>query len=369
MKTSKTILNPILIGILIAALSVVSAGCYGRPKTTDGFSPSKGILDSGFFEGVKALDHVQLCEYVGIPIPNDVYEVSDEAIQAEIDTILDEYATSKQVTDRAVVDGDTVNIDYVGRIDGVEFEGGSTEGKGTEVTIGVTAYIDDFLEKLIGHTPGESFDVEVTFPDDYTKEDLRGKDAVFAVTINHIVEKTFPELTDKFVADNLSSTYGWKTVAAMKADIETRLRGDAMDEFVRDYIVENTVVSDVPEKLLEYQRGSLVHYYQRYADSYGVKLEEFLVSNLGIASVDELLTTTAEELKEAATFQLIIQAIAEDAGISVSASDVADYYVKQVGVEQYTEYAKDLGMPYLKMVVLGRKVIDYLVDKAVVQPS
>ena len=96
---------------------------------------------------------------------------------------------TNEVTDRAVKDGDTLNIDYVGTVDGVAFEGGSTDGKGTQVTIGVTSYIDDFLEQLIGHRPGETFDIEVTFPDPYENNpDLAGKDAVFTVTVNHIVE-------------------------------------------------------------------------------------------------------------------------------------------------------------------------------------
>jgi len=363
MKTLKTILT----GILIAALSLVSAGCYGRPKTTDGFSPSSGLRDNGFFEGIKALNYVDLCDYVGIPVPNDVYEVSEESIKAELDSVLAGFITTKQVTDRAVADGDTVNIDYVGRVNGIAFDGGSTNGEGTDVTIGVTQYVDDFLEQLIGHTPGESFDVEVTFPEDYHKEDLQGKDAVFAVTINHIVEKIYPELTDKFVKDNLSETYGWKTVAEMNKAIEDNLRKTAMGEFVQNYVVENCVVSDVPEKILEYQRGSLVYHYRRYADAYGMTLEGFLAEYMGIPSVDELLKTAAEDTMEAAKFYLIIQAIAEDARISASAKDVADYYTKQVGLEQYTEYAQSYGMPYLKMVTLSRKVIEYLVDKAVIQ--
>lgn len=363
MRTSKTI----LIAILIAALSLTSAGCFGRPKATDGFSPSKGILDSGFFEGIKALDYVDLCEYAGIPVPNEIYEVSEESIKAELDYILDDFITTKEVTDRPVVYGDTVNIDYIGRVGGVAFDGGSTNGEGTDVTIGVTNYIDDFLEQLIGHSPGESFDVEVTFPEDYFKEDLQGKDAVFAVTLNYIVEKVHPELTDEFVKDNLSDTYGWKTVTEMNTDIETSLRKAVMSEFVREYIVHNSVVSDVPEKVLEYQRGSLVFYYQRYADAYGMTLEAFLAEYLGMATVNELLVAASEETKEAAEFYLIIQAIAEDAPISVSASDVDDYFIKQFGLEKYTEYAKTLGMPYLKMVVLSEKVVEYLIDKAVVQ--
>ncbi len=359
MRTPKTI----LITILIAALSLASAGCFGRPKATDTFSPSKGILDSGFFEGIKALDYVDLCEYAGIPVPREIYEVPEESIKAELESILYAFITTKQVTDRAVVDGDTVNIDYIGRVDAVAFDGGSTNGQGTYVTIGITNYVDDFLEQLIGHTPGESFDVEVTFPEDYFNEEVQGKDAVFAVTLNYIVENVYPELTDEFVKDNLSDIYGWQTVTEMNTDIETWLRNTAMSEFVREYIVENSVVSDVPEKVLEHQRGLLVFYYQRYADAYGMTLEAFLAEYVGIATVNELLVTAAEEIKEAAEFYLIIQAIAEDAGISVSAGDVTDYF----GVEQYTEYVESYGMPYLTMVVLGQEVIEYLIDNAVVQ--
>lgn len=95
------------------------------------------------------------------------------------------YSTDTSLT---IKDGDTVNIDYVGSIDGVEFEGGSTNGAGTDLTIGSGLYIDDFEEQLIGAHPGDSVEVNVTFPDDYQQEDLQGKDALFQVTINGIYE-------------------------------------------------------------------------------------------------------------------------------------------------------------------------------------
>lgn len=95
------------------------------------------------------------------------------------------YQTDSSLT---VEDGDTVNIDYVGTIDGVEFEGGSTDGNGTDLVIGSGNYIDDFEEQLIGAHPGDTVEVQVTFPEDYGNEDLNGKDAVFTVTINGIYE-------------------------------------------------------------------------------------------------------------------------------------------------------------------------------------
>ncbi len=95
------------------------------------------------------------------------------------------YSTDTSLT---VEDGDTVNIDYVGTIDGVEFDGGSTNGAGTDLVIGSGRYIDDFEEQLIGAHPGDTVEVNVTFPEDYGNEELNGQDAVFEVTINGIYE-------------------------------------------------------------------------------------------------------------------------------------------------------------------------------------
>ena len=95
------------------------------------------------------------------------------------------YSTDSSLT---VEDGDTVNIDYVGSIDGVEFDGGNTQGNGTDLTIGSGRYIDDFEEQLIGAHPGDEVEVTVTFPDDYGNDELNGKEAVFNVTVNGIYQ-------------------------------------------------------------------------------------------------------------------------------------------------------------------------------------
>lgn len=111
---------------------------------------------------------------------------------ATTETTADETTTADPVlltdTSLTVEDGDTVNIDYVGTVDGVEFSGGNTQGMGTDLTIGSGSYIDDFEEQLIGHKVGETVTVEVTFPENYGNEDLNGKDAVFEVVINGIYE-------------------------------------------------------------------------------------------------------------------------------------------------------------------------------------
>jgi trigger factor len=293
-------------------------------------------------------------------------EVTDEAIQTEIDTILANHATRKQITDRAVAYGDTVNIDYIGTIDGVEFEGGSTGGAGVDVTIGVTKYIDDFLEQLIGHTPGESFDIEVTFPEDYGKEDLNGKDATFAITINYIVETIVPELTDEFVLNKLSPDYGWSTVEEMQAGIKNELQNVITVSYLQEYVIDNTKILSLPEVLLEYQEESMLDYYQSYANSYGMNMEEFLSKYLGMASIEELIEANRTKLTQGASFALIVQAIAEDAGISVSDEDVAAYF-KESGLDDYSEQKEYYGMPYLKWRTLNKAVLDYVKNRAVLQ--
>ena len=113
---------------------------------------------------------------------------SSEDSSAEEDSQESGSSTLSTDTSLTVEDGDTVNIDYVGSIDGVEFDGGSTNGQGTDLTIGSGLYIDDFEEQLIGSHPGDTVDVNVTFPEDYNSEDLQGKDALFVVTINGIYQ-------------------------------------------------------------------------------------------------------------------------------------------------------------------------------------
>lgn len=113
---------------------------------------------------------------------------SSDTQQSENQQTEEQSETYQTDTSLTVEDGDTVNIDYVGTVDGVEFEGGSTDGNGTDLVIGSGDYIDDFEDQLIGSHPGDTVEVQVTFPDDYGNEKLNGKDAVFTVTVNGIYE-------------------------------------------------------------------------------------------------------------------------------------------------------------------------------------
>ncbi|UNC92218.1 trigger factor [Candidatus Contubernalis alkaliaceticus] len=358
MKKIKAIFK-LMLYITLALFTYV--GC----STNETFTYSHGIDENGFWKDITALDYVELCEYMGISIPRDIHEISDESVQTEVNKILADFTHEKQVKDRAVVDGDTVNIDYVGSVDGVNFDGGSTHGLGTEVTIGVTNYIDGFFEQLIQRSPGESFDIEVTFPEDYGNEEINGKDAVFKVTLNYIVEMTTPELTDDFVAENLSLYYGFDTAAEMETYVKNSLQSSAILFYVQEYIFENTAITSLPKSLLEYQENSLIYYYQDYADYNDMDFEEFLITYMGVSTTEELLKEYLDNNTETAKFNLIMQAIAEDASISVNDDDVVAHFTEFVGAQDYSELEEYYGMPYLKLMVLHQSVLDYLEDNIV----
>lgn len=327
------------------------------------FSYSEGLTDDGYWEDVTALDHVTLpSDYASVSVSADDIAPSDEDVQAQVDSIVSNYAISTQVTDRAVANGDTVNIDYVGSIDGVEFDGGSTQGQGTTVTIGTTQYIDDFLDQLVGHKPGETFDVNVTFPDDYGVDELNGKDATFKTTINYISEQQAPDVTDEWVADNLKASYGWESVDAMEQDIRTNLQNNNLLSYLQEYVADNSEVSEMPQALLDYQQDMLLAQYQQYADAYGVSLEQMVQQVSGAQSVEALLEQNSASFESAAKNYLVYQAIAEDQGLSVSDDDVAAYFKTFYGTDDYSTYEEHYGMPYLKLIVLIQQVNDLLME-------
>lgn len=329
-----------------------SAAASGTGETGDEYDFSAGLTAEGYFDGVKALDYVKLPDYKSIQVPADVSTISDEDVQSKLDEIVDSYATTEQVKDRAVEDGDTVNIDYVGSVDGVEFEGGTTGGTGTDVTIGVTQYIDDFLEQLIGHKPGDSFDVNVTFPDPYQNNtDLSGKDAVFKTTINYIQEENKPELNDAFVAEHMSAE-GWKTVAEAKEGVRAQLSQAASVEYLWGQISEKAEVSEIPEAVQTYHLNNMKNYYSTMAGQYGMEMDAFLTEQVGVESMEELIEKNQEQLNSNEKQSLVLQALCEDMGnVQATDEDLAAYFKDNLNVDDYSTYETQYGRPYLNMMV------------------
>lgn len=329
------------------------------------FDYSSWIDDNGKWKDIVAADYVEMGEYKGITIADPT--PSEDEIMAEIDAILADHSVQNYNMERAVEDGDSVNIDYVGSIDGVEFEGGNTQGNGANVVAGATNYIDDFLTQIIGHVPGETFNVEVTFPENYGKEELNGKDAVFVTTINYIVESIPITYTDEAIAGNLYEEYGVSTTGELHAYVENYLTDNNIYGAIEDHIFANFSVKEIPELLTEYQKENMKSFYQQYADSYGVSLDEFLLNFVGAESMDELYDSYVEDMNESSSYFLFMQSIVEKEGIVVKDSDVNEFLTKQVGEDMIDSYKDFYGIGYLKMLASQNKVYDFIRENAVIE--
>ncbi len=338
--------------------SVSSEGTAGGGSASANYS--EGLTDNGYFANVNALSYVTLPDYKNMEIPEDTANISAEAVESELNSRAQNYAEAKQITDREVKDGDSVNIDYVGSVDGVEFEGGNTQGNGTTVTIGVTNYIDDFLEQLIGHKPGDTFDVNVTFPEDYGVEDLNGKDAVFVTTVNYIQETVIPEVTDDFVASNWKSSEGWSNRKDAEKGVKEELRQKAVSDYLWQQIQTQAEVSEIPREILDFQERRLRNYYSSAAAQYNMDVEEFVQQAAQAESLDALVETNRAQLEESGKSDLIFQALSEDMKLNLTDEDFAVYFENNTGSATYSQYESIYGLPYLALLVREDLVLQKL---------
>lgn len=363
-----------LVLALVLALSLAACSQEDTTQTTDTESDQYTVDYAKYFDeegnwlDLDASAYVTLPEdYASIQIPADELAVTEDEIQEQIDYLLSQFPENLEITDRAVEDGDSVNIDYVGRVDGEEFEGGNTGGTGTVVTIGVTQYIDDFLEQLIGHNPGETFDIEVTFPDDYMTEELAGKDAVFETTINYIQETKTPELTDEFVATNLASYYEVSTVDELKAYLEDALTQAKTDDYLYNYVLENsTFAEELPAVFTEYQKEDMLAYYASFASSYGMTLEDFMSSYFGTDDVNSLFEdeTAKETMNTYAKQYLIYQAISQDAALEITDEDLDAYLTEVAGSQDPATLKENYDFRYLMFNCRSYQANQLLLDGA-----
>ena len=178
-------------------------------------------------------NYIKVGDYKELPYYKETAEVSDEDVDTEIKSRLEKAAKSEQVKEGTVTEGDSVNIAYVGKIDGEEFEGGKSDSYDLE--IGSGTFIDGFESGLTGHSIGETVVLNLRFPEDYHNADVAGKPVEFTVTINYKTVKETPELDEGFVKDNTKT--GSKTVDAYKKEVKEELlkkKQDSIDNAMKD---------------------------------------------------------------------------------------------------------------------------------------
>ena len=332
------------------------------------FSFSDAFDENGYLKGVTATDYVTLPDdYADITISADLGQVSDDDINDYIDSnVLSNFATTNEVKDRAAADGDTVNIDYVGRIDGVAFDGGDTKGNGADLTLGSGTYIDDFEDQIVGHTPGETFDVTVTFPEDYGNEDLNGKEAVFETTLNYIKESVTPELTDDWVKENLGESMSLNSVDELKAFVKSTMLYDNQASDVYTALHDKASYADeLPQTALDYYRDVLLYRIYTYAQNYGTDMATLLSSGMMGAtydSVDAYLDDATDSIKSITQQALLMQAVAEKMGFKCDTDTMNADFGRYYGTTDPSQYVSAYGENYIKMNVLQSDVMQNLID-------
>ena len=359
------------------ALALSLAGCGASSSSSQAASGSSSAVedhsdvysaylnDDGTLKGVDSATLVTLPQYKGISVPAEEYTITDDELNTQINYILDQYATYDQITDRAIADGDVVNIDYVGTVDGEEFSGGNTNGRGTLVTAGSDAYIDDFLTQIIGHTPGETFDVNVTFPDLYENNpDLAGKAAVFHTTINYIQgDKQVPELTDEFVSQT-SALADYGTAQGMKDTIRTSMEDNKADNYVLQKVLDECQFSEFPADLVNQLVDVSMAQFESQASAYGLDMETAR-SMMGYESEDaqrEAMTASAQEQLKTV---VMLEAIAKAEGLTVDEDALTNYFSTNVGTSDYSAYQTYYGRGYLCQAVLLDSAMDLVTSSAV----
>ncbi len=323
---------------------------------TTQFDMSQYLDENGYVKEVDFEKAVKLVDYKAMVIPKEKHTPTDADVEYQINYILSQFATeSKEIKEGTVPDGATLNIDYVGSIDGVEFEGGSTGGKGTEVTIGVTQYIDDFLQQLVGKEIGSNFDIEVTFPDDYGAADLAGKDAIFNITINFMKETVLPELTDDFVKEKLSSFIEAETVEEFRTEIVKQMSQDMVNSYVYNEIVAGSKVNQLPENVFNLQADYILANHESTAQYYGLSLADYLLA-AGYGDLDKYTENYKSLIEGSANELLILQAVAKAENLQVTEADITEYF----GGEDYSVLEDLYGMPFIKFLIVQTKALTLL---------
>ncbi len=325
---------------------------------------------NGYVDGVTATDYVTLPEgFAAMTLPAGSDEVSDDDVDALIEEqVLSYYAEDTQITDRAAEMGDTVHIDYVGSVDGVEFDGGSTQGAGTDLELTGSNYIDDFEEQIAGHMPGDTFNVEVTFPDPYTNNpDMAGKDAVFVTTLHYIVgEPVLPELTDDFVQTNLSQGTDWQTAQDVREYFREALLFNQQSSAIYDQLDAGVTYGDeLPQPVADFFRDFALYNIYAYTQQYGIDADTLLTQS-GYESTEQYLDDMQDGIVDNGRTVLLIQALAEELGIVCDDDTLAANAEGVFGTDDLTVYEQAHGRGYLKMMMLERLVLNRLIENATV---
>ncbi len=336
---------------------------------------SQPVLTDYKFEHGKDLDvtvevetrpELTLGNYKSLSLKAEIPAADDKALDKAVESFLTQHSSMELVLDRPSNETDTVVFDFDGVCNGEKIQGGSA--KGYALDLGHSNFIPGFAEQLVGHNIKDEFDIQVTFPEEYHDEKLKGQPATFSIKINEIKQRILPELTDEFVKNNTE----FKTVDELKADIQKYI--DSQRENLKKSSAENAVFKsivdsssvEIPQRMIDREVASLKSDYQTRLSYQGMEWDKFVESQGGESKMNE---TLVEDAKVRIKNSLIIDKISKEEKISVEQKDFTEKLsqlsaVYGVGPEQLV---KQFGnnpefLTTLSQQVINDKVRDFLVE-------
>lgn len=332
--------------------------------------PDVEITDVNKATGVKlkakciTMPEVEVSNYLGIEVEKIVNAVTDEDIDKDIEKIREKNVRILDIDDRAAQMGDEVIIDFEGFESGVAFEGGKAEK--FNLSLGSGQFIPGFEEKVVGHSIGEEFDIDVTFPEEYSAKELAGKPVVFKIKLHEIKAKELPELDDEFVKD----TTDFETVDELKVDIRKKLEEAAekksekeVEEKLFDVVVGN-MKAEIPEVMYDNRATEMVQELEQRLSPQGITLDVYL--QYTGQNYAQLMATFKEQAKTQVQLRLALEKIVEVENVEATEEEIDAEFVKlaetyNMEVDKIKEYihAEDIK----KDVCVG-KAVDLIKNSA-----
>ena len=335
--------------------------------------PDLDILDIGREKGLKftvtvtVKPEVTLGQYLGVEAVKPEYPVDEAALTRELTRVQERNSRMIPVEDRQAQDGDTANIDYEGFLDGVPFDGG--KGASYDLKIGSKTFIPGFEEQLIGHSAGEELDLDVTFPEDYNSEELKGKAVVFHVKVNSIKIKELPVLDDDFAKDvsefDTLEEYKENLRKNLQENSDKRAAG-AFEDAVIKAVTELATV-DIPHVMIHDEMDQMVEEQKNQMRYQGIELEQYL-GYIG-QSLEEYKHQLHEPAEDRVKTRLVLEAIAKAEAVEATDEEV-DAEIERMAT-LYNMKAEDLRarIPaednFVRNSVINRKTVEMLTAQAV----
>ena len=310
---------------------------------------------------------VKLGKYKGVKVEKADTEVTEEEVDAKINQERESNARNIEVTDRPVKDGDMTVLDFEGFVDGTAFEGG--KGENYPLTIGSGAFIPGFEEQLVGAEIGKEVEVNVTFPEDYQAEELKGKAAVFKCTIKEIKEKELPALDDEFA----SEVSEFDTLEEYKADVKAKLTEEKAKEAknAKEAAVIEAIVNDsdmeIPEAMLTTQQRQMVDEFAQRIQMQGLSLDQYF--QFTGTTYDKMIEQVRPQAEKRIKSRLVLEEIVKAEKIEASEEDyeeelkvMAEAY--QMEVDKVNEMLPEKSVSQIKADIAVRKAAEFVVENA-----